>query len=434
MVNSPLEKISRTLVVAVVLLLLGPGLQVPVARADDDLTKVGDALQYLIPAAGFAGTYVADDPEGRAQFFKTYISSMGITTISKGIYGKMRPRTKSETSFPSGHTTSSFAGAGFIDSRYGHLWGTLAYAAAGLTAYSRVNADDHFADDVLAGASVGLFNTWYWVTPHKSTVSLLPMAVENGTGVMIRVQDPRYVKEEEVREGNRPRKFRYGLAFGSAFLSKNRITSPESSGTTFDLADFNKDDDPLTTAQATFDWFVADRHTVSIFFWPAESRDTGTFTQPVTFNGTVFPANVPLASAWRHYKLDAMYMYDLLVDSRWGFRAGGGISGQWTNVELVTSGPPEISESVNDGVILPLLSLDAGFDITHKWRVQAAATGMYLGSDKYFSGYLEARYRFSRRWEGGIGVGNYSRDIETSKLREEFRYNTVYLTAGYTFF
>lgn len=427
-------KTFRTLSVSVVLLLLGSTLQIPVVHGGDDLTKVGDALQFLIPGAGLAGTYVADDPEGRAQFFKSYLSSIAITTAGKGIYGKLRPSSTSETSFPSGHTTSAFAGAGFIDSRYGHLWGSLAYAAAGLTAYSRVDADDHFLDDVLAGASVGLFNAWYWVTPHKSTVSLLPMVVENGMGVMVHVQDPRFVKEEEVREGKRARKFRYELAFGSAFLAKNEITSPESSGTTFDLADFNKDDNPLTTAQATFDWFIADRHTMSIFFWPMESRDTGTFTQPVSFNGTVFPANVPVASAWRHYKLDAMYMYDLLVDSRWSFRAGGGLSGQWTNVELVTSNPPELSASVNDGVILPLLSLDAGFDITRKWRLQAAATGMYLGSDRYFNGYLEARYRFSQRWEGGIGVGNYSRDIETSELREEFSYNTLYLTAGYTFF
>lgn len=426
--------ISRTLSVAVVLLLLGSALRVPVACGESDLETAGDALQFLIPGAGLVGTYVADDPEGREQFFKSYLSSIGITTVAKGIYGKLRPHTDSKTSFPSGHTTSAFAGAGFIDARYGHLWGSLAYAAAGLTAYSRIDSDSHFMDDVLAGASVGLFNTWYWVTPYKSTVSIMPMAVKNGTGVMISVQDPRFIKEEKVREGQRPRKFRYELAFGSAFLEKNEITAPESSGTTFNLADFNKDDDPLTTAQATFDWFIADRHTVSIFFWPMESRDTGTFSQPVRFGGEEFPANVSVASQWRHYKLDAMYQYDLVVDSSWSLRAGGGISGQWTNIELNTSNTPAISSTVEDWVVLPLLSLDAGYDITDKWRVQAAATGMYLDQDKYFSGSLETRYRISQRWEGGIGVGNYSRDIETSKLRENFSYNTLYLTASYTFF
>ncbi len=428
-------KISRTLVVTVVLILLGSALQVPVARGENrDLIEAGDYLQVLIPAAGLAGTYVADDPEGRSQFWKTYLSANLITTVGKGVYSKLRPRGTARVSFPSGHTTAAFVGAGFIDSRYGHLWGSIAYSAAALTGYSRIDADAHFADDVLAGASVGLFNTWYWVTPYKSTVSLLPMAVKDGVGVMISVQDPRFVKEEEILEGKRPRKFRYELAFGSAFLEKNEITAPESSGTTFNLADFDKVDDPLTTAQATFDWFIADRHTVSIFFWPMEIRDTGTFAQPVRFGGEVFPANVSVASQWRHYKLDVMYMYDLVVDSPWSLRVGGGISGQWTTIKLNTSNAPVISSAVEDWVVLPLLSLDAGYAITDTWRLQAGATGMYLDQDKYFSGSLEARYRFSQRWEGGIGVGNYSRDIETSELRENFSYNTLYLTASYTFF
>ncbi len=37
------------------------------ARAENkDLENAGDILQFLIPAAGLAGTYVADDPEGRS--------------------------------------------------------------------------------------------------------------------------------------------------------------------------------------------------------------------------------------------------------------------------------------------------------------------------------------------------------------------------------
>ncbi len=207
--------------------------------------EIGDALQYLLPAAGLAGTFVADDQEGRSQWAKSVGSSVAMTTALKGIYGKMRPGNDSLTSFPSGHTTAAFAGAGFIDARYGHAWGSLAYAGAAFTGYSRINADKHFTDDVLAGASIGLFNTWYWVTPYESPVSIMPLSVENGMGVMVNLTDPDYLVKEDGKANHRPEKFRYAVNFLSSFLLKNQISSPGSNGTVFDLNDFNKKNDPV---------------------------------------------------------------------------------------------------------------------------------------------------------------------------------------------
>ena len=41
---------------------------IPAAYAnstDENIEKAGDWLQFIIPAAGLAGTYIADDEEGR---------------------------------------------------------------------------------------------------------------------------------------------------------------------------------------------------------------------------------------------------------------------------------------------------------------------------------------------------------------------------------
>ena len=409
---------------------------IPAAYAsstDENIEEAGDWLQFIIPAAGLVGTYIADDEEGRYQFWKNYASSIAITTIAKGIYSKTRPSSLNKASFPSGHTTSAFAGAGFIDQRYGHLWGSLAYAAAAFVGWSRVHSDNHFADDVLAGASVGLFNSWYWVSPHKSNVSLMPLVKDDGMGVMISVQDPTAIKEDQIEKGKRRRKFRYEMDFGWAFLQKNEITALASTGTTIDLADFNQNDDQLTSAAAYLDWFITDHHTLLFGFWPLESRDTGTFSQPTNFNGVIFPANTPVNSSWRHYYLDVMYYYDFFNKSRWDFRLGIGVTGQWTNFRLATTDGSQFSK-VEDSVILPLVHIGGGINITPKWNVDASVTGMYLDTDKYFQGSLTARYQFSKRWNAGIGIGNYSRDIETSKLIEKFRYDTLYLTVSHTFF
>jgi membrane-associated phospholipid phosphatase len=69
------------------------------------------------------------------------------------------------SSFPSGHTTGSFAFASALTSEAGQWWprrqrliGTLAYGAAVLDGVSRVYRDGHWASDVAAGALVGTLN------------------------------------------------------------------------------------------------------------------------------------------------------------------------------------------------------------------------------------------------------------------------------------
>jgi len=58
-------------------------------------------------------------------------------------------------------------GAAFIHQRYGWEYGIPAYVAASYVAYSRVQADKHFVEDVIAGAAIGIFSSLYFTTPYK---------------------------------------------------------------------------------------------------------------------------------------------------------------------------------------------------------------------------------------------------------------------------
>ncbi len=55
-------------------------------------------------------------------------------------------------SFPSGHTASAFLGASFIHKRYGIKSAIVPYTLASLVGYTRIQADKHHVNDVLAGA------------------------------------------------------------------------------------------------------------------------------------------------------------------------------------------------------------------------------------------------------------------------------------------
>ncbi|MFI3173076.1 MAG: phosphatase PAP2 family protein [Eubacteriales bacterium] len=59
-------------------------------------------------------------------------------------------------SFPSGHTSASFAAAGIIYFMACKKWGTVALLLASAISYSRMYLGVHYLSDVLAGVAVGL--------------------------------------------------------------------------------------------------------------------------------------------------------------------------------------------------------------------------------------------------------------------------------------
>ena len=80
-------------------------------------------------------------------------------------------RIPEDFSFPSGHTTVSFAAA-LVIFRYRKLWGWIALAIAALIAFSRMYLFVHFPTDVVAGLLIGLVGS---LTADLLTCRLLPL-------------------------------------------------------------------------------------------------------------------------------------------------------------------------------------------------------------------------------------------------------------------
>jgi PAP2 superfamily len=84
---------------------------------------------------------------------------------------ELRPNGSDYLSFPSGHTTQAFMGAALFDVEYpNQLKGVKIglYALAGLTGMLRMMNDDHWANDVLFGAGMGMLSVrlLYWSEQH----------------------------------------------------------------------------------------------------------------------------------------------------------------------------------------------------------------------------------------------------------------------------
>lgn len=133
------------------------------------LEDTGDVLQIALPATAFLTTIIKEDWEGTKQFAFSYGTSLVLTHSLKRIIKKQRPEGRHLfDAFPSGHTTSAFSGASFIQRRYGWKYGKWAYLLATVVGVSRMEGPDGWHDiwDVLAGATVGIGSTYIFTTPY----------------------------------------------------------------------------------------------------------------------------------------------------------------------------------------------------------------------------------------------------------------------------
>jgi membrane-associated phospholipid phosphatase len=163
----------KNILFALVLLLLIS----PKSKAQNSsVTTAGDIMQFVVPAAALSATLLCKEDEQKPtwQFIKTYGSAIIAAQVMKHIVLKPRPDGTDNYSFPSGHTTSAFAGAAFIQRKYGWSYGIPCYAMASFVGYSRVQAKKHDTWDVLGGATIGIVSAYIFAKPYReSKVGLL---------------------------------------------------------------------------------------------------------------------------------------------------------------------------------------------------------------------------------------------------------------------
>jgi membrane-associated phospholipid phosphatase len=95
------------------------------------------------------------------------------TQALKLIVRRNRPDHSERVSFPSGHTSSSFATAAVLWHREGPLYGIPAIALGAFTGLCRMNDNRHYLSDVIFGATLG------WIVGHAYTIQYLPSRLKS---------------------------------------------------------------------------------------------------------------------------------------------------------------------------------------------------------------------------------------------------------------
>jgi len=154
--------------------------------ADDGVETAGDILQVALPVWAYAMTFTNDDSEGSIQFTRSFLTTMAATYTLKLTVDRERPN-GGNMSFPSGHTSAAFSGAAFIQMRYGWLYGSMAYAGAAYVGWSRVVTDNHYPEDVIAGAGIGIISAAIFTKPYLDKIHILPFVSQERMGMTVSI-------------------------------------------------------------------------------------------------------------------------------------------------------------------------------------------------------------------------------------------------------
>lgn len=135
-------------------------------QAGGSVESAGDVLMFILPASAAGLTLVYKDGRGTWQLGESAALALGVTFGLQHTIDETRPNGEPR-SFPSGHASISFASAEFVRNRYGWEYGLPAYVFASFVGYSRVEANQHYTHDVVAGAVIGILSSALFTRPYE---------------------------------------------------------------------------------------------------------------------------------------------------------------------------------------------------------------------------------------------------------------------------
>jgi membrane-associated phospholipid phosphatase len=150
---------------------------------------IGSARAQL---AGALVTFAAGHIIGNAKVTAVGADLVSANIVAQTLTGAVKMSVRrgrpdgTQFSFPSGHTSVSFASATVLQRHFGWKAGVPAYAMASYVAASRIHDKRHFLSDVAFGAAVGIVSGWTVTMGHgDAKVTMAPVAAPGGAGLSL---------------------------------------------------------------------------------------------------------------------------------------------------------------------------------------------------------------------------------------------------------
>jgi hypothetical protein len=145
--------------------------------------QVGGA--FVLYGVGAALSKPGVEDLGR-HLVRAQVVTQSITAVIKAAVGRERPDGSSNRSFPSGHSSGTFATATVLQRSYGWKAGLPAYLVASYVAVSRLNENVHYLSDVVFGAALGIMGgRTVTIDLHEELFVFSPMLKPDAVGIQL---------------------------------------------------------------------------------------------------------------------------------------------------------------------------------------------------------------------------------------------------------
>jgi len=160
-------------------------LATPAYANEQDWGNASDIVAGALVVTALGVPLAKGDDKGMLQAGLSMGAAEGVSFALKEAFPETRPDGSDRKSFPSGHTSLSFAAAATLQNRYGWQIGLPAHVAAAFVGLARVEADKHHWYDVAVGAAIGEATGLLITSKHDSNVQVFPWVEHNGGGVSV---------------------------------------------------------------------------------------------------------------------------------------------------------------------------------------------------------------------------------------------------------
>ncbi|QYE33084.1 phosphatase PAP2 family protein (plasmid) [Polymorphobacter sp. PAMC 29334] len=154
----------------------------PAAASDKFWHGFANVGEIGIPLAAGGISLFENDRAGLIELAETGALTVAATEALKYSVKEQRPN-GGEHSFPSAHTSIAFAGAGYLDVRYGWRVGLPFEALAAVVGFARVHTRDHHWYDAVAGAAIGEGSAHLFTRHLNRTTRLTAYGDSSGGGL-----------------------------------------------------------------------------------------------------------------------------------------------------------------------------------------------------------------------------------------------------------
>lgn len=161
----------------------------PSAHASDKgWDDAGSLARDALVVAAFGVPAAQGDWDGVLQAGGSVGVAGGLSYGLKEAFPERRPDGSDNKSFPSGHTSVSFAAAATLQNRYGWKVGVPAQFVAAFVGLSRVEANKHHVHDVLVGAAIGEASGFLITRRANDRVQVFPWGDTKSGGIALTVR------------------------------------------------------------------------------------------------------------------------------------------------------------------------------------------------------------------------------------------------------